>query len=299
MPTSNLIKVRIGALKETYDRLCAGKESLLSLIDEAEISESVYNSNAIENSTLTLKETEKILLEMEVSRDVDLREVFEAKNLARVIQYIRKKAREADLTGDMILLLHQMLIANIDDNIAGRFRREGEYVRVGTHIAPAPEHVERLIKDALIRYSSDLESYFSDKIARFHLDFETIHPFNDGNGRIGRVIINYQLERAGFPWVIIRNKEKKTYYQAFNDYRHAKNTKTMERVLSLVLTESLHKRVAYLKGEKIMTLADYAKERKKSVHMLLNSARRQAIPAFRERGVWKIGESFSSSQTGA
>jgi len=299
MPTSNLIKVRIGALKETYDRLCAGKESLLSLIDEAEISESVYNSNAIENSTLTLKETEKILLEMEVSRDVDLREVFEAKNLARVIQYIRKKAREADLTGDMILLLHQMLIANIDDNIAGRFRREGEYVRVGTHIAPAPEHVERLIKDALIRYSSDLESYFSDKIARFHLDFETIHPFNDGNGRIGRVIINYQLERAGFPWVIIRNKEKKTYYQAFNDYRHAKNTKTMERVLSLVLTESLHKRVAYLKGEKIMTLADYAKERKKSVHVLLNSARRQAIPAFRERGVWKIGESFSSSQTGA
>jgi len=299
MPTSNLIKVRIGALKETYDRLRAGKESLLSLIDEAEISESVYNSNAIENSTLTLKETEKILLEMEVSRDVDLREVFEAKNLARVIQYIRKKAREADLTGDMILLLHQMLIANIDDNIAGRFRREGEYVRVGTHIAPAPEHVERLIKDALIRYSSDLESYFSDKIARFHLDFETIHPFNDGNGRIGRVIINYQLERAGFPWVIIRNKEKKTYYQAFNDYRHAKNTKTMERVLSLVLTESLHKRVAYLKGEKIMTLADYAKERKKSVHVLLNSARRQAIPAFRERGVWKIGESFSSSQTGA
>src|SRR3989344_8269205 len=151
MPTSNLIKVRMGTLKETYDRLCAGKESLLSLIDEAEISESVYNSNAIENLTLTLKETEKILLEMEVSRDVDLREVFEAKNLARVIQYIRKKAREADLTGDMILLLHQMLIANIDDNIAGRFRREGEYVRVGTHIAPAPEHVEQLIEDVLIR----------------------------------------------------------------------------------------------------------------------------------------------------
>ncbi|OGR88286.1 MAG: hypothetical protein A3A86_04870 [Elusimicrobia bacterium RIFCSPLOWO2_01_FULL_60_11] len=294
MPTSNLIKDRIGALKETYDRLRAGKESLLSMIDEAEIPESVYNSNAIENSTLTLKETEKILLEMEVSRDVDLREVFEAKNLARVIQYIRKKALESDLTDETILLLHEMLISNIDDSIAGRFRRKGEYVRVGTHIAPAPEHVERLIEDALIRYSSDLESYFSDKVARFHLDFETVHPFNDGNGRIGRVIINYQLERAGFPWVIIRDKEKKAYYQAFNDHRHSKNTKTMERILALAVRESLHKRVAYLKGEKIMTLADYAKERKKSVHVLLNAARRQAIPAFRERGVWKIGENFGA-----
>ena len=70
----------------------------------------------------------------------------------------------------------------------------------------------------------------------------------------------------------------------------------MERILALAVRESLHKRVAYLKGEKITTLADYAKERKKSVHVLLNSARRQAVPAFRERGVWKIGESFSGFQ---
>ena len=294
MSTTNHIRDRIGALKETYDRLRIGKDSLLLMIDEAEIPESVYNSNAIENSTLTLKETEKILLDMEVSRDLDLREVFEAKNLSRVIKYIRNKALEADLDKAMILLLHQMLISNIDDNIAGRFRQSGEYVRVGSHVAPAPEHVERLIEDALIRYSSDLESFFSDKIARFHLDFETVHPFNDGNGRIGRVLINYQLERHGFPWIIIRDKEKKIYYQAFNDFRHEKNPKTMERVVALAVMESLHKRVTYLKGDKITTLSDFAKEHKKSVHVLLNSARRQAIPAFRERGVWKIGESFAA-----
>src|SRR5258706_9606831 len=121
MATANPIRTKIQALKLEYDKLKAGKESLLNIIQEVEIPESVYNSNAIENSTLTLKETEKILLEMEVSRNVDLREVFEAKNLARVIQYIRKKAQEADLTEELILLLHQMLISNIDDNIAGRF----------------------------------------------------------------------------------------------------------------------------------------------------------------------------------
>ena len=125
MSTTNLIRDRISTLKETYDRLRIGKESVLQMIDEAEIPESVYNSNAIENSTLTLKETEKILLDMEVSRDLDLREVLEAKNLSRVIQYIRNKALEADLDKAMILLLHQMLISNIDDTIAGRFRQKG------------------------------------------------------------------------------------------------------------------------------------------------------------------------------
>ena len=76
--------VKIEALKKEFDRLKIGKETLLDLIDESEIAESIYNSNAIENSTLTLKETEKIIMEMEVSRDVSLREVYEAKNLFRI-----------------------------------------------------------------------------------------------------------------------------------------------------------------------------------------------------------------------
>lgn len=86
MSTTTPLKNRIKTLKIQYDTFRQGKESLLKLLDEAEVSESVYNSNAIENSTLTLRETEKILLEMEVSRDVSVREVFEAKNLARVME---------------------------------------------------------------------------------------------------------------------------------------------------------------------------------------------------------------------
>lgn len=290
MATLQLIKDRIRALKQEYDHLRIGKESLLKIIDEAEIAESVYNSNAIENSTLTLPETEKILLELEVSHNLSLREVFEAKNLAHVMEYIRTKAQEEDLTEKMILLLHKMLIENIDGSISGRFRKEHEYVRVGTHIAPAPEHVGRMIEEGLIEYSSDHETYFADKIAKFHLYFETIHPFNDGNGRIGRVIINYQLYRLGFPGIIIRDKEKNLYYRGFDEYRDNKITKTAERVITLALTESLHKRIAYLKGSMIINLTEYAKKIDRPISAILNAAKRQTIPAFREKGVWKIGE---------
>jgi Fic family protein len=291
MATSQPTKKRIQALKAEYDSLKKEKETLLAMIDDVEIPENVYNSNAIENSTLTLKETEKILLEQELSREVSLREVFEAKNLARVVAYKRDKAQNNTLAKDLILLLHQMLIGDIDDPIAGRFRKKGEYVRVGAHIAPAPEHVERMIESILLEYESNLDIYFLDKIAKFHLDFETIHPFCDGNGRIGRVIINFQLLQHSFPRIIIRNKEKDVYYQSFKDHRERKSAKTMEKIIALALMESLHKRVAYLKGEVIISLSDYIKKNKLSAPAITNAARRQTIPAFREKGIWKIGNS--------
>jgi len=283
---------RIQSLKKEYDSIKKDKGALLVMIDEAEIPENVYNSNAIENSTLTLRETEKILLEMELVRNVSLREVFEAKNLARVITYKRNKTPNHELTIELILLMHQMLIGGIDDSIAGRFRRRNEYVRVGTHIAPAPEHVERMVETVLLDYYSEHSIYFLDKIAKFHLEFETIHPFCDGNGRIGRVLINFLLKGLGFPRVIIRNKEKNIYYQAFDDYRTRQNTKTMEKILASALTESLHKRIAYMKGEAITPLSAYIRKHGLSAPALTNAARRQTIPAFRERGVWKIGQAF-------
>lgn len=292
MPIQQPIKKRIQHLKSNYDALKKGKESLLALIDEAEIPENVYNSNAIENSTLTLKETEKILLDQELDREVSVREVFEAKNLARVVSYKRDNVNNKTLDKELILLFHQMLIGGIDDTIAGRFRQAGEYVRVGTYIAPSPEHVERMLEDTMLTYNSDMETYFLDKISKFHLDFETIHPFCDGNGRIGRVIINFQLLSLGFPRIIIRNKEKETYYQAFNNYRERKNTKTMDKIMALALTESLHKRIAYLEGNKIIPLSDYIKINNLSAPALTNAARRQTIPAFREKGLWKISEAY-------
>ena len=262
------------------------------MIDEAEISESVYNSNAIENSTLSLKETEKILLEMEVSRNISLREVFEAKNLARVMKYIEGKVSGLGLDTEIMLLLHKMLITNINDDIAGRFRQKNEYVRVGTYIAPAPEHIERLLEEALSEYAYNLDEFLIDRIAKFHLDFEHVHPFVDGNGRIGRVLMNYQLLQNGFPVVIIRDSDKKYYYRAFRDYDTSGKTREMGKIVALAVMESLYKRITYLKGEQIITLSDYARQHKASSPALHNAAKRQTIPAFREKNVWKISSKF-------
>jgi len=282
-------KEKLISLKKEFDTLKKGKQSLLDIIFEAELPESIYNSNAIENNTLTLPETEKILMELEVSRNVSVREVFEAKNLARVFEYISKNLKTIEIGKELILFLHNMLIATIDESIAGRYRKQGEFVRVGTHIAPAPEHIGQMIDRSIVAYGSELDTFIVSKIAKFHLDFEIIHPFNDGNGRIGRVLINLQLMQAGFPQIIIRDKEKADYYTAFKTYRNNKNTDGMENVVLLALFESLHKRLAYLKSQEIIKLTDYARDIGETTQNILNKASRQTIPAFREKGVWKIG----------
>ena len=130
---------KILELRTRYYKAILGKEALLKLIREAEIPELVYNSNAIENSTLSLEETERILSEIDLDRFITQRELFEAKNLARVLDYIDKKAKESAMSLELMLLLHKMLLSNIRDEIAGRFRNEKEWVRVGTHIAPDPK----------------------------------------------------------------------------------------------------------------------------------------------------------------
>jgi len=277
-------------LQKKFNSLKQGKDSLLTIIEEVELAESVYNSNAIENSTLTLPDTEKILLDLEVSKAYSLREVFEAKNLARVYEYIRNKKDSIVLNQEMILFIHGLLIGGINDEIAGRFRKENEYVRVGKHVAPAPEHVVRMIEVLIHEYKTSHEVNIFSKIARFHLQFETIHPFVDGNGRIGRVLINMQLQEFGYPNIIIRDKEKHLYYKTFSHFRDSDSTKEMEKIIYLALSEGLHKRIAYLEGKNVITLAEYSKKHTIPLANLINSGRRQTIPAFREKGVWKIGD---------
>ncbi len=283
---------KILELKKRFDSLKKGKEALLAILEDVEVAESVYNSNAIENSTLTLRDTEKILLDLEVSKNYSLREVFEAKNLARVYEYIRAKKDTLILNEDTLVFIHGLLIGGIDDAIAGRFRKGGEYVRVGKHVAPAPEHVARMIAVLINEYKTNHDVNIFKKIAYFHLQFETIHPFCDGNGRIGRVLVNMQLQEFGYPNVIIRDREKHLYYKTFMHFRDTKSTKQMENVLCLALLEGLHKRIAYLEGQEIVTLAAYAQTHSKPLAGLINAGRRQTIPAFREKGVWKIGSAY-------
>ena len=84
-------------------------------------------------------------MQINLDRYITEREIFEAKNLARVVSYINTKAKEHELTLEVILSLHKMLIANIRDDIAGRFRKDGEWVRVANHIAPDPKRSSRKI----------------------------------------------------------------------------------------------------------------------------------------------------------
>ena len=148
--TLNIYKT-IETLRERYYKSSVKKEALLKMISGAEVAEQVYNSNAIENSTLTLEETEKILLQVDIDRYITERELFEAKNLAKVVTYINTKAKEQELNLDMILLLHKILLSNIRDDVAGRFRQGNEWVKVANYIAPDPKFVVEQLGEMLVQ----------------------------------------------------------------------------------------------------------------------------------------------------
>ena len=203
---------KISLLRGRYYKASIGKDALIKLIAEAEIADQVYNSNAIENSTLSLEETEKILLQIDLDRYISEREIFEAKNLARVVSYIDKRSKEQELGFDVILSLHKMLMSNIRDEIAGKFRTGNEFVRVGSHIAPAPKEINESLEKMFSEYNAASHENIIKRIARLHLAFESLHPFMDGNGRIGRIINNYLLIREGFVPINIKFIDRKKYY---------------------------------------------------------------------------------------
>ncbi|MDA1354115.1 MAG: Fic family protein [bacterium] len=279
----------IDSLRERYHIAKVDKGELITLLNETEIADQVYNSNAIENSTLTLEETEKILLQIEMDRYITERELFEAKNLARVMEYIRAKAEHQPLDKPTILLLHQTLLSNIRDEIAGRFREQNEFVRVGNHIAPPPGVIEDDLNTMLARYHGTTHLPIVERIAKLHLEFEILHPFVDGNGRIGRVINNYLLVRNGDVPINILFTNRAEYYTAFNEFAENGETQTMEAIVAGGLCNGYHRRLAYLESKRIMSLKEYAKQVGQSYSNILNKANRQTIPAFLERGKWKIG----------
>lgn len=276
-------------LRERFYKVSKSKESLLKLISETEVSEQVYNSNAIENSTLSLEDTEKILLQIDLDRFISERELFETKNLARVISYIETKSKERELDSKMILLLHKMLLSNIRDDIAGRFRNLDEWVKVGNHIAIDPKNIKEELGNMLIDYQINNDENIIKRIAKLHLTFEQIHPFVDGNGRIGRILNNYVLIRENYVPINIKFIERELYYNAFRTFNANGNTNIMEEIVGKALTNSYHKRLAYLEGKKIVTLNEYSKINKISHSNLINKAKRQTIEAFLEKGIWKIG----------
>jgi Fic family protein len=289
-------KDKIQALQQRYLSLIKGNESLLKEIALAEIPEMVYNSNAIENSTLSLEDTEKILAGGSIGRKVNVREVYEAKNLAKLTEALLEKDKSL-LNINLILNLHQTLLSNIDDEIAGRFRQGKEWVRVGNHLGANPQFVPSLMQELVDNYNQQKNSYFLDAIAHFHAEFETIHPFVDGNGRLGRVLINLQIMNEGFPPIIIQNKSKDSeYYPLFTRYQSTMKYGGFTELFALLLQEALHKRITILSSRKIIPLAIWAAHNGIKPNVAANKAKRQTIPAFRLREKWMIAEEFLPSK---
>jgi Fic family protein len=285
-------KDKIEKLREIYACLTKGREHILRDIAAAEIPEMVYNSNAIENSTLTLEDTEKILTAGVVPKNLDTREVYEAKNLAKIMERILQNSNQK-LTMELILDWHKMLLTNINDELAGRFRNANEWVRVGNHLGANPMFVSGLMNELADKYNRDDGLYFLDKIAWFHAEFETIHPFCDGNGRIGRALINQQLMRLGLPPIVIQNKSKRSaYYPLFNAYPATMKYDGFTSLFAMLVMESLHKRLTYLTAKRIVPLSLWAEQNGVKGNIAANKAKRQTIPAFRLREKWMISETY-------
>ena len=283
---------RLDELKDRYLLLSQGNEGLLKEIATAEIPEMVYNSNAIENSTLTLEDTEKILIGDALPRSVNIREVFEAKNLAQITEILLAKPQQKQSV-KQILSLHKLLLTNIDDNIARRFRSGKEWVRIGNHLGANPLFVNQLMHELVNHYHTTKNDYFLDKIAHFHAEFETIHPFVDGNGRMGRILINLQLMNEGLPPIIIQNKSKHTdYYPLFKTYPTTLRFDGFTKLFAVLLQESLHKRITQLTAKKIIPLSLWASQNGIKPNIAANKAKRQTIPAFRLREKWMIDSNF-------
>lgn len=153
--------------------------------------------------------------------------------------------------------------------------------------------IHELMNELINTYNKNKTLYFLDNIAYFHAEFETIHPFCDGNGRMGRLLINQQLMKLGYPPISIPNKNKRSdYYPLFDSYIRTNKYDKFTELLALLVMESLHKRITLLTAKKIISVNQRAKNNKRNINSCLNKAKRQTIPAFRMREKWMIAADF-------
>ena len=289
---SNSLRQKLDFLIERYHDLVPNYASGIRELSLVELPEMVYNSNAIENSTLTLEDTEDILIRHQIRTDHQIREIFEATNLAKAMKFLLDNP-ETEITVSLILQLHSILMQNIRDDTAGRFRTNKEWVRVGSHLGANPQFVHGFMSDLVEKYNASDDQYFLDKIVYFHAEFENIHPFIDGNGRIGRLLINEQLDLLNLPPILIPNKSKnEEYYPALEEYSNFNKLDRLSDFFARLLIEALYRRITRLTAPRIISVSDWAKQNQMSVQSATNKAIRGTIPAFRLRGHWMIDSDF-------
>lgn len=208
--------------------------------------EFTYNSNAIEGNTLTLRETDMVLRGLTIDKK-PLKDHLEAVGHKEAFDYVGELAKEqAPLTERTIKEIHSLVLA---DRRADRGVYRSIPVRIlGAAVEPAPPYLigERLAGLLEEYRSGDMD--LITKLAWFHIEFEGIHPFIDGNGRTGRLLVNLELMKAGYPPIDIKYADRVAYYEAFDAYHLRNDLSEMQKLFAGYLNERLDSYLGMLKG---------------------------------------------------
>ncbi len=177
------------------------------------ITRSTYHSNAIEGSTLTYAETYAILYNDNSFKieGKEPREIYEAINHKKALELVFKNLQNDDGFDErFIKKLNETIIRDIKDTEG--YRTVQVFIRGSEHIPPAPEKIPNLMTYFVYNYNHDEEDIFT-RIARYHIEFEKIYPFEDGNGRTGRLLLNYELLKNNITPVVISKEDRVKYFE--------------------------------------------------------------------------------------
>ena len=198
-----------------------------------------YHSNAIEGSTLTLEETALVLKEGVTVGGKPLQHHLEAIGHRDAYYYIEDLIKnKIPISEKTIKEIHSLVLM---DKQSDRGVYRSVPVRVGSFHPCQPYEVPIQMERLMIRYNEEMQQmHVVERVAVFHLIFETIHPFVDGNGRVGRLLLNFELMREGYPPINVKFSDRARYYECFNHYRAGNNdTSQMTELIGEYAIEEL------------------------------------------------------------
>jgi len=189
----------------------------LASLREKLMLEWTYHSNAIEGNTLTLRET-KVVLEGITVGGKSLREHFEATNHRDAILFVEDiVGKNEELTEWQIRNIHSLVLKGIDDKDAGRYRQENVVIAGASTTPPDFLHLPEEMKSLIEWHDHAGRMHAVERASELHTRFVKIHPFVDGNGRTGRLLLNFELMKAGYPPAIIRKEDRLAYYDSLDE----------------------------------------------------------------------------------
>ena len=212
-------------------------EGELERLNEEFLTEYTYNSNAIEGNTLTLRETDMVLRGLTIDQK-SLKEHLEVIGHKEAFDFVTEIVKEkCEINERVIKQIHYLVLADKKDD-RGVYRRVPVRIMGAAHETVQPYLIVTKMEELLRNYLAS-EEHIVTKLARFHIEFEGIHPFIDGNGRTGRLLVNLELMKAGYPPIDIKFTDRIAYYNAFDEYHVKHNLKAMESLFAKYINERL------------------------------------------------------------